>query len=427
MGWYWIGAVIAAITAGLMGVGFWLERRRPGLRWPIIIVGALFGLAIGFVMMLAFWAIQVRPHARRLITASAIAMGAGFVFLATNLVVGPSFDVGPVIGSGRIERPEHGFALTFPASWTVQEATPEGAQTILGEEVLPEGQSIVLAAERLGRSGTCFVLADDPSVRDDPTLLATYASTSEMELSEGGWYDEVDRTPVDLVAGPGWRLDASNETWTSSVYVLRGPGAIYALVCRAADPPEGRWLSIAETFEFLPDAATGSVPSSPVLGGGHIERPAEGFAITFPDDWVVEEVTAETHALVYAHLTPERRAALTTVLWADQPESAGKCVVVDFKRFAESPPAWTSVEAATSWFLAREESDPDVEPASSIEDLPAGRTGHITVTDTNDETYGTYYFTDGDDWLYLECWSPVGPDDHWHSIAESFEFLPEQA
>jgi hypothetical protein len=423
--WFGVGVVLAVVTAALMGAGFRLERRRPGLRWPIIIVGALLGLALGLVMALAFWAIQVRPHARRAITASAIVLGAGFTLFATDLLFGPSFDVGPVIGSGRIERPEHGFALTFPASWTVQEVTPEGAQTFLGGEQLLEGQSAVLAAQRWGQSSTCVVYVDDPSLRDAPVLLSRDVDGAVTELRQDGSSGTIEPARIDLASGLAWRIDHLIDDVPSSMYVLRGHDGYFLLYCLAADPPHDRWLSIADTFEFLPNPVTGSVPSSPVLGSGRIERPEEGFAITVPDDWTVEEVDPAAHAWLFDSLDPAERALRTTVLWADQPDSDGFCTIVDFTRLAEEPPPWTSVEAATASYWFASESNPEiVRTESSIEDLPAGRVGHIIAADTDDWTYGAYYFTDGDAWLYLECWSPDPPEDEWLSVAQSFEFLP---
>jgi hypothetical protein len=116
---------------------------------------------------------------------------------------------------------------------------------------------------------------------------------------------------------------------------VRGADAIYVVECASSDPPADRWLSIAETLEFLPDPASGSIPSSPVLGGGRIERPAEGFALTFPTDWTVEDITPETDAALAPGRDPGRLALQPTILWADQPGSDGYCTVIDFTRLAE--------------------------------------------------------------------------------------------
>jgi hypothetical protein len=65
-----------------------------------------------------------------------------------------------------------------------------------------------------------------------------------------------------------------------------------------------------------------------------------------------------------------------------------------------------------------------VDPDFAFVDLPAGWTGHLTATDVDGWTVGGYVYTDSEAWFKLECWSPDPPEDHWLSIAESFEFLP---
>ena len=164
-----------------------------------------------------------------------------------------------------------------------------------------------------------------------------------------------------------------------------------------------------------------------MLGGGHVERPTDGFAVTFPDDWTVEEVTPETDAWLFDYLDPEDRALRTTVLYADQPGSDGYCTVVDFARLAKEPPSWANVGDATLSFAAGLTEDSgffDTERA--YEALRADWTGHITATHIDEWAYDAYYFTDPEAWFYLECWSRVTPADGWLSIAETFEFLPAE-
>ncbi|MFO7532263.1 MAG: hypothetical protein R6W93_07345 [Candidatus Limnocylindrales bacterium] len=170
-----------------------------------------------------------------------------------------------------------------------------------------------------------------------------------------------------------------------------------------------------------------SLDDEPVLPTGRIEMPETGFAVTFPDDWTVRQVTPEAHAQLFSEFDAADRALRTALLYAEPPESDGDCTVVDFTRLAEVPPAWTTISAATGEFLAGVANDPRfAEPQSTIEDLPAGRTGHITATDTDGWYFGAYFFTDGAAWLDLDCWSPDPPDDGWLSIAETFESLPAE-
>lgn len=203
---------------------------------------------------------------------------------------------------------------------------------------------------------------------------------------------------------------------------------IYSLSCHAAAPPDDRWLSIAETFEFLRERATDPIPASPVLGSGRIARPVEGFAVTFPDDRTVEEVTPETQVLLFDE-SPDDGVLFTTVLWADQPDSPlGFCLIVDVTGLAQALPRWTTVETVTTGFAALyEEARPGSdEPENDFPDLPAGRTGHFTLTSTPGWTRGVYLFGGAGTWSFLECASPEPPDDGWLSIAETYESLPAE-
>jgi hypothetical protein len=119
--------------------------------------------------------------------------------------------LGPVIDGGRVEQPEYGFAITFPADWTVHQVTPDGALALWGEGT-PEGQSLVLGAEQTLQDGYCFVQVDDPSARGEPVLLENYADSVEYRWLEDPAYEDVERTRVDLPVGPAWRVDASFNT-----------------------------------------------------------------------------------------------------------------------------------------------------------------------------------------------------------------------
>ena len=54
--------------------------------------------------------------------------------------------------------------------------------------------------------------------------------------------------------GGAIRIDAEvpEEGFSGSWYLLTDGTNFYGLICGAPDLPEDRWLSVAETFEFLP-------------------------------------------------------------------------------------------------------------------------------------------------------------------------------
>ena len=57
---------------------------------------------------------------------------------------------------------------------------------------------------------------------------------------------------LDFPVGQAARMDVPDEATHLSVYLLRGGNTFYWISCAGDDPPDDRWLSIAETFEFLP-------------------------------------------------------------------------------------------------------------------------------------------------------------------------------
>ena len=60
-------------------------------------------------------------------------------------------------------------------------------------------------------------------------------------------------TVVELPGDHGTRLDwARFDALSATAYLFTDGSAWWRLECTSPEPPEDRWLSIAETFEFLP-------------------------------------------------------------------------------------------------------------------------------------------------------------------------------
>ncbi len=419
-----VSVVVGLVTAGIMTWGLRRQREEPTGKWPIVTVGLLAGLLPGIGMLAAGWAGDLWPDRRRLVDGVTIVGGGFLAFAAAMAIWAPTLDVGPVLGGGRIERPAHGFALTFPAGWTAQEVTPEGAKGLISDEALPDGQSLVLAAERSHRGGYCLVTFDDPSVRGEPVLLGSYAGATEASWTRDPEASDVRRVRVDLPAGPAWRIDVTWDHASESAYLVRGPAGLYAIEFVDDDPPADRWLSVARTFEFLPDAETGAVASCPVIGSGRIEQPEHGFAMTFPVGWTVEEAAEDFDAIMDAEPDPRVAALRRIVLWAEQTGADGYCSVEDLTALAQAPPPWTTVGAAARDIWSGWRDDPRVTDARrALVGLPAGRTGHIWGAGTDGMSGDAYIFTNLTSWVSLECWSTSPPADRWRSIAESFAFL----
>lgn len=70
-------------------------------------------------------------------------------------------------------------------------------------------------------------------------------------------------------------------------YLIGGPDRDAVLTCEGPDRPADHWLSIAQTLEFLPavDPARLADPAAPWLGG-RVEMQDRHFALDLPEGWV---------------------------------------------------------------------------------------------------------------------------------------------
>ena len=338
----------------------------------------------------------------------------------------PFSAIGPLLGSGHVEWSEHGVVITVPDDWAIREARPETAGALEGMEWLQQDGVSALAVKPPTGDGSCWFVSDDPAERGEPVHLSRWAAANDAEAD--GW-QLLGRSRVDLPAGPAFRIELEGPETTRVTYVLRGHLGIYALICTAPKTDQAGtdpWLPIAETIAFLPDAATGAIPSSPVTGGGRIERPTDGFAVRVPDDWTVENVDAVTDAWLDGSLSPGERALRTTLFWADDPNGDVSVRVADITREGQAT-GWASVDAATAAFDCGIERHPAVIASETeVVELPAGRVGHNTSTHEGGYTFEDYYFSDMGRWFRLRCESGAPPSDACISIAETFEFLPEE-
>lgn len=143
--------------------------------------------------------------------------------------------------------------------------------------------------------------------------------------------------------------------------------------------------------------------------------PEEGFAATFPADWVMEAVGGESFAVSSDRST----RCLTTGEWFDEP-IADPAAALD--RVAAIYPDFSDDGAL-----------PVVETAEV--DLPSGRAVRFIIdlslhpeydaSDAEGARYlTTYILADDLRFLFLSCWAPERPGDDWLSLAETLEFLP---
>ena len=158
-----------------------------------------------------------------------------------------SDDPGHVVGQGRIERPADGFGVTFPQDWTVHDQTEHGSARAWQWPVDASSvHRLVLRAE------SCYIQVDDRHVR---LSLKAYVA----RLMRRVWSEPVTEpshsSEVRLPAGRAWRIDAVHDSGQHiTEYVLTNDGDFYIIGCSIEGwaQPDDDWLSIAETFEFMP-------------------------------------------------------------------------------------------------------------------------------------------------------------------------------
>ena len=198
----------------------------------------------------------------------ALTLGSGVVAQS------PSPEPPPWFG-GRVEMPEHGFAVTMPDDWVTFDASTdvgsqlEAASGFLDTEVwLADGGRLLERNAALGSQGMQAMSLH--ATKLDFCLLAAlpdmpFTAQKVAELQYDSFIDDPlarDVEPpqhIDLPAGlashlrMSGRADSDAEWMSSSMYVLDQNEGVLVAVCGTYDDhPEDDWLSIAETIEFLP-------------------------------------------------------------------------------------------------------------------------------------------------------------------------------
>jgi len=334
----------------------------------------------------------------------------------------------PVPEGEHVRRPEYGFAVALPPGWNPTQMPHPSADLEIG------GPVRVMTVSRPGH-GSCEI---DVWKGGDPSTLTGVAPAIVEHLAVARELDRVPSvTEISLPSGPSIWEDVYPRKGYADFYVMTGEDdRYYMLWCQDRYRHTDEWFAVAESFEFLPVGR--SEPGQPPSRG----RPFQttDFAVRFPDEWTVDEVTPETHGWLYSKAGDDVRS-WHGVAYAHDAEFS--CAVIDTTGYAHEL-GFRTVDDAIAWELdaftgysddSRSRviswltDDPD-SVTSTMLDLPAGPAGAIDVTDEEWWNTRTYLLTDGERWFYLHCDDTFEPpDDDWLSIAETFEFLPadEQA
>jgi hypothetical protein len=142
--------------------------------------------------------------------------------------------------------------------------------------------------------------------------------------------------------------------------------------------------------------------------------------VTFPDGWVVgidpmEPGTASPDG------TSTESVFMAAYGWA--PDGGTQCLITNEPLGDPPGDPSTALEESADWALSHYESM--LVETSSL-DLPAGPAIRHVVE--SEGTVGAaYLFSDGFELFFLSCFGDRPSDDHWLSIAETFEFMPAEA
>ena len=179
-----------------------------------------------------------------------LVVGPGPVALGQTSSPSPAASAGVTDVPGRFVLSEGGYAVTFPEGWEVQVHPVDWSPVpvVRAEEPREDDGS--------GGIAFCEVKVAGPCGDSCSTLVDGWAA-SEVDWWEGGTEVPVPSIiaseALSLPAVHAVRVDVRyDDDWGRSIYMLTDGQVAATLLCIAPAPPDDGWLSVAETFEFLP-------------------------------------------------------------------------------------------------------------------------------------------------------------------------------
>jgi hypothetical protein len=149
------------------------------------------------------------------------------------------------------------FGITFPDHWTVRQLTAEEVHSMF--RVFPRHERPLLRArllaERPDGEESCRVVdrSAAEAVRSEARSIEETMAADIAASQAASTHAVVDSAILDLPAGRAGRVDVLvGGSVAISWYHLTDGRSWFYLQCGAREPPDDRWLSIAESFELLP-------------------------------------------------------------------------------------------------------------------------------------------------------------------------------
>jgi hypothetical protein len=305
-----------------------------------------------------------------------ILTGLAFLFSLASWL--PHTLLAPFVAPQHIERPTAGFAVSLPLDWEFVDAAdaepedwydPEVVDDVQAhhEEVVADGGLLLARTRSPFAFHSCVLYDFSARAADQPawTSLDHVPTDARDWTTDSAWAWDVQTTSLQVRAGHALRADVRwADGWKSSHYYYMEGTRWFLLECVTEDrPPDDRWLSIAETLEFLPLDVAEPAPQ-------RIERPEAGFATTFPWSWRVEDAemvdpedwydpeAVDDVAAIHAEELDAGLLLKARALLPHEP-TYQVCDLYDITSLAEEPPAWTSLGDVWRYLLSYR-GDPDV-------------------------------------------------------------------
>lgn len=177
-----------------------------------------------------------------------------------------------VLGPGRIEMPDHGYAITIPDDWlavpldqvemdrrAAEGATELGVDPEIAERVASRGIVHSLEAFSLGGGDGCRVQIDESPESSAEERVAAAMGLGEVfgdRLSDGPDGEVLGSDGGD-VAKIDYSLSLDEGDLQITTFMFDDGEILVTMTCNASERPADSWMSIAVTFEFLPAVGGG--------------------------------------------------------------------------------------------------------------------------------------------------------------------------
>lgn len=337
----------------------------------------------------------------------------------------PSPEPPPWFG-GRVELPEHGFAVTVPDGAVAYDMTGDLERQL--RVVVPDASDGDIAGwssmmrERM-RGQLVLAIEDSSSCGFvvGPTIGADLASEVdgfyERQAADGNVVHLETPRVVELPAADALVVSHGRAGEEATFYLGEKDGMVFDIWCAGAERPEDDWLSIAASFEWLP------VPVK------RAETPRGAASIEVPAAW---EVMVDADFLPDAGPWSRSELHVTDWLMAREAQSGEGCSLIVYE---PQPGGRVGLDAEVAGLLADYRSGSGVDILSATPEpvsLAAGEALRVRVVSDegrppDGETHTEAYVIARDGVLAkVGCSGSVPHPELWQSIAETLEFRPPE-